>query len=67
MTTQEFTILNRGRAEVRRMRDVLPLQPAPHVPRAHCVDCEAVVILMDDGACPCGSRSVVLMGARRAA
>jgi len=65
--TTERIVLERGRAEVRRMRDVLPLRPAPHVPRAHCVDCGVVVVLMDGGACPCGSRSVVPMGARREA
>lgn len=66
MTARELTILSSARAEVRRMHGALALTPIPTVPRAHCVDCEAVVILMGDGACPCGSRSVVPMGRRAA-
>ena len=59
MTAIESTILRRARAEVARMADVLVLTPEPSVPRAICVDCEAVVVLTDAGACPCGSRSVM--------
>ena len=59
MTAIESTTFNRARAEVGRMHDVLVLQPVAHVNRAVCVDCDATVVLMPDGRCPCGSRSVV--------
>ncbi len=67
-STTEATVLARARDEVRRVRGVLELRKADpsHVHRAWCQDCEAVVVLVGD-ACPCGSRSVVPHGARRAA
>ena len=59
----------RVRAEVRRMRETFEVRESlpPHVPRAWCEDCAGVVVLLDSGTCPCGSRSVVPHGARRAA
>lgn len=69
MSPTESTVFQRARDEVARMhltfevRESLP----PHVPRAWCQDCEAVVVLLETGDCPCGSRSVVPHGARRAA
>lgn len=65
----EDAVLARAREEVRRMRATFELREArpAHVRRAWCEDCEAVVELLDSGICPCGSRSVVPHGARRAA
>ena len=67
--TTETVALVRARAEVRRIRSVLELREnrPPHIFRAWCQDCEAVVELTPRGSCPCGSRSVVPHGARRAA
>lgn len=69
MTATEITTFNRACAEVGRMRRTFELrESAPaHVHRVWCQDCEAVVELTPRGSCPCGSRSVVPHGARRAA
>lgn len=45
------------------MRDAIAIreeQPTP-VRRAWCEDCEAVVVLVQSGACPCGSYSVAVV------
>lgn len=68
-TPVEERVFDRACAEVVRMHrtfEVRQSEPS-HVSRAWCQDCEGVVILLDSGACPCGSRSVMPHGARRAA
>lgn len=68
MSPTESTVFQRARDEVARMHRTFEVRESlpPHVPRAWCEDCETVVLLVGD-ACPCGSRSVVPHGARRAA
>lgn len=65
-TPTEERVFDRACFEVVRMHDTLALRQA-NVNRAWCEDCEAVVVLLESGACPCGSRSVVPHGARRVA
>lgn len=57
----ECAVLSRARAEVVRMRRVFEVREARpvHVHRAWCEDCTAVVELLDDHRCYCGSRSVI--------
>ena len=62
----EERVFNRACSEVVRMHDTLALRHPAHMSRAWCEDCTAVVVLVGE-ACPCGSRSVVPHGARRAA
>lgn len=59
----EEAVLARARAETGRMRRTFELrESAPaHVRRAWCEDCEAVVELVDETRCPCGSRSTVVV------
>lgn len=59
----EDVVLDRAREEVGRMRrtfEVRESSPA-HVRRAWCEDCEAVVELLDETRCPCGSRSIAIV------
>jgi hypothetical protein len=55
-----------NRTTVQRLRETLELHSHRPVVRGYCVDCEAAVVLMRDGSCPCGSRSDAPL-ARRAA
>ena len=63
MTYTQSIALDRARAEVVRMHRILELRgSAPaHVRRAWCEDCEAVVELVDETRCPCGSRSTAVV------
>ncbi len=66
-TPTEERVFERACSEVVRMHETLALRHPAHTSRAWCEDCGTVVVLLDSGACPCGSRSVVPHGARRAA
>jgi hypothetical protein len=59
----EDAVLARARAEAGRMRRTFELREArpAHVRRAWCEDCEAVVELVDETRCPCGSRSTAVV------
>jgi hypothetical protein len=59
----EDAVLDHARAEVGRMRRTFEVrESAPaHVRRAWCEDCEAVVELVDETRCPCGSRSTAIV------
>ena len=67
--TLEAAVLSRARAEVGRMRRVFEVRESRpvHIHRAWCEDCHAVVELVDDKRCFCGSRSVAAHRARSAA
>ena len=60
-------VFDRACLEAVRMRELMEVSDPVHIRRAWCQDCEAVVVLLRSGACPCGSRSVATHGVRRAA
>ena len=69
MTHAESIALARASRTVADVRALLEIRgdAPPHIQRAYCLDCEAVVELRSDHVCHCGSRSVMPCRGRRVA
>lgn len=63
MTAKILNLFRPRCKPLREMRAAIAIREAQPIPvrRAWCEDCESVVVLVQSGACPCGSHSVAVV------